>query len=128
MSICYQESSFKIPSSNRRKIEYRYAPSLSIMCSIEKTKLIDIMKNIFVKYCDISVFGYNVQADHLWGKKIKNGVCYLHFTLSINEISSNIIITPLIGSESEFLDLFCIIKDTINLYQTSDFIQYCIHF
>jgi hypothetical protein len=121
---------FSIKNFNRKDIiRYRLIPKISISCDIDKNKLSDIIQFTFTQKGDLSVFGYNAQNKEFWAKKIIKDEFLLHFTLSINSLgheNSNIIVTPILGSDKEIRKLVSDIKEIINMYKNSNFIKHCI--
>jgi hypothetical protein len=108
--------------SNRQKIKFKYIPDIKIKCCIEKELLIEIIKKKLVEYFNLSVFGYNNQFDEFWAKKIINDEYLLHFTMIITSSGyekSNIIISPLVGSDKEINDLILKIIEILKLYDSS---------
>lgn len=121
---------FSIKNFNRKDIiRYRLIPKISISCDIDKNKLSDIIQFTFTQKGDLSVFGYNAQNKEFWAKKFIKDEFLLHFTLSINSLgheNSNIIVTPILGSDKEIRKLVSDIKEIINMYKNSNFIKHCV--
>jgi signal peptidase I len=115
--------------SSRDRLRYRIIPKISICCDIDKNKLSDLIQFTFIQKGDLSVFGYNTHSDEFWAKKIVKDEFLLHFTLNVKSIgyeNSNIIVTPIIGNDKEIKNLILYIKETIELYKSSNFIKYCV--
>jgi hypothetical protein len=128
MSACLHPINFK-NLTRSHKFRYRFLSKISIHCDIDKNKLSDIIQYTFTQKGHLSVFGYNTHSEEFWAKKITNNEFMLHFTLSINSLgyeNSNIIVTPIIGSDKEIKNLVHEIKEIINLYENSNFIKHCI--
>jgi hypothetical protein len=129
MSACLHPINIK-NLTRSHKFKYRFLSKISIHCDIDRNKLSDIIQFSFSQKGDLSVFGYNTTSQEFWAKKIIKDEFLLHFTLSINSLgyeSSNIIVTPILGSDKEIKKLVHNIKDMINLYENSNFIKYCIN-
>ena len=112
--------------TSRDSLRYRIIPKISICCDIDKNKLSDIIQASFTQKGDFSVFGYNTHYDEFWAKKIIKDEFLLHFTLTVKSIgyeNSNIIITPIVGSDKEIKNLLSHIKETIYLYKCSNLIS-----
>ena len=101
MSACLHPFNFK-KLTRSHVFKYRFLSKISIDCDIDKNKLSDIIQFSFSQKGDLSVFGYNTTSQEFWAKKIIKDEFLLHFTLSINSLgyeSSNIIVTPILGSD-----------------------------
>jgi hypothetical protein len=112
-----------IPSidMNRTKnIKYDIIPLICIKCEINIDKLKEIIVFIFKKYCNLSIYGYDVETNKYWGKKIKKE-CNLHFTLLINknvDFSSTIIIDTICNKNNELNILHNNILKAITTYNS----------
>ncbi len=128
MTACLHPINLKNLTRSHR-FKYRFLSKISIHCEIDKNKLYDIIQFSLSQKGDLSVFGYNTTCQEFWAKKIIKDDFLLHFTLSINSLgyeSSNIIVTPILGSDKEIKNLVHNIKDMINLYEKTNFIKNCI--
>jgi hypothetical protein len=125
MTACLIPYNFK-KTTSRDRLRYRIIPKISICCDIDKNKLSDIIQSSFIEKGDFSVFGYNTYSDEFWAKKNIKDTFLLHFTLTVQSIgyeNSNIVIKPIIGSDTEIKNLLSHIKETIYLYKCSNFIK-----
>ena len=121
MSVCLNQINLKTFNS-RNKFAYKYMPSINIYCNINKNKLIDIIKYTFLECCNLSVFGYNNTTDEFWAKKFKNFDYLLNFTLKIISIDYNnsfIVVSPLVGNNTEIVKLIDNINKILNLYKNN---------
>jgi len=122
MSIClYPMSSNKKDTS----ISFKYIPSCSINCNIGKKQVYDIIGTIF-NYCCVTVYGYNKSNDKYWAKKIKDQNCELYFDFSVKndgEHNSIISIVPNIGTHKNFMFIYKIVGDVVNLHATNDLLN-----
>ena len=87
-----------------------------VYCNANKDKIIDIMNIMLVKYCRVDVCGYNKESNEYWGKKIKKGICELHFTISIMDNEPNkstVLITVNVGSNETIETLLENVIDAI---------------
>ena len=103
-----------------QKIKYDIVPLIHIKCMINIEKLNEIIVFIFKKYCNLSIYGYSVETDKYWGKKIKKE-CNLHFTLSIKknvDFSSSIIIDTICNKNNEINNLHNEILKAIQIYNS----------
>ena len=101
-------------------VKYEIIPLIHIKCMINIEKLKEIIVFIFKKYCNLTIFGYNVETDKYWGKKIKKE-CNLHFTLSIKknvDFSSSIIIDTICNKNNELNNLHNDILKAIQMYNS----------
>lgn len=104
-------------------IQNRNLQQYVIECDIDSSKICDIMEIIMLKYCKVSVFGYNMLDDKYWGKKINNGVCELYFQIKVNNLgynNSNVVITPTFGLQKNIDNLFKIVKEVVRLCEMFD--------
>jgi hypothetical protein len=103
-----------------KNVKYEVVPLLHIKCMISIDKLNEIIVFIFKKYCNLSIYGYNVETDKYWGKKIKKE-CNLHFTLYIKknvDFSSSIIIDTICNKNNEINNLHNDILKAIQTYNS----------
>ena len=81
----------------------RYTQQHVIECDIDSSKICNIMNIIMVKYCKVSVCGYNTTDDVYWGKKCNRNVCELDFQIAVKNLghnNSNVIITTFGASKN----------------------------
>jgi len=111
--------------THKQDILYRIVPKKIIYCDIDKNKLTDIIHFTFTQKRDLSVFGYNTDSEEFYAKKIIKKEFLLYITLLIKSVSSeksSIIITPIIGNDTEIKHIILIIENMINLYKRFNFI------
>ena len=104
-------------------IQNRHLQQYVIECDIDSSKICDIMNIIMVKYCKVSVYGYNMSDDKYWGKKIDKGVCELYFQITVKNLgynNSNVVITPSVGLQKNIDNLFKIVKEVVRLCEMFD--------
>ena len=112
MSICFLPCNIKEPIYIKNTLLYRVATPISLNIQLNKSKVYDIVCCIMSSCLDLDSFGYNKRINEFWGKKMKNGLCILHFSLRITEIYniySNIVITPIMGTNmifNKFIETF----------------------
>ena len=102
-------------------IKYDVVPLIQIKSTISVEKLNEIIVFIFKKYCNLSIYGYDVVTNKYWGKKIKKE-CNLHFTLLIKknvDFSSTIIIDTICNKNNELNNLHNDIFKAIQTYNSS---------
>lgn len=100
----------------------RYTQQQVIECDIDSSKICNIMNIIMVKYCKVSVCGYNITDDVYWGKKINKGICELHFQIYIKNLglnNTNVVINT-VGA-SKMVDNLCkTFKDVVRFCEMID--------
>ena len=128
MSVCFNPINLK--TSSKKNMTYRYQTPIYLFCKIDTNKIKDIIKYTLIDINDLSVFGYNNQEEEFWAKKIINNNYLLHFTIKIesyNSHESTLVISSLVGNETEIKKIIESIKEMINLYESSAFIRNCVH-
>lgn len=121
MSVCFLPYDMKINSIDE-KIKYRYMPKISIPCNMSKNKLSEIIQYSFIGFNDFSVFGFNTINEEFWAKKFNKNKYLLHFTMCIQSYgyeNCSIVISPLVGNDTEIMLLYNKIKEIVNLYEPS---------
>jgi len=79
-----------------------------------------IVKCLLTDFCDIDICGYNTYKKLYWGKKIKNRICVLLFTLEFLE--NYIKIIPIFGSDIYVKELYINLHEGLEIYKTSSFL------
>jgi hypothetical protein len=103
-----------------KNVKYDIIPLICINCSINIDKLNEIIVFIFKKHCNLSIYGYNVETNKYWGKKIKKE-CNLHFTLLIKknvDFTSTIIIDTICNKNNELNKFYENIVKAIQNYNS----------
>lgn len=119
MTTCFISYNIKESVYIKNKLLYRFVTPKKIFMHLNRDKTYEIICYIMSSCLQLNAYGYNKIENKFWGKKIKHKVCIFQFNLEIIEVdntSSNIIITPIIGTIAEFgkfIDTFC---DCIYIY------------
>lgn len=95
-------------------------PNYNVYCNINKNEICDVMNIILARFCKVSVCGYNKENDEYFGKKIKNNICELYFTILVidsGENKSTILIKINNGNKSNINQLLKNIIEAIRLYE-----------
>jgi hypothetical protein len=107
--------------TERNKImSFVRTPNYKVYCNINKNEICDVMNIILIKFCKVSVCGYNKENDEYFGKKIKNNICELYFTILVvntGEKKSTILIKISNGNKTNINELLENIIDGVRLYE-----------
>lgn len=119
MSVCYYQT--KRSNSYSPKCEkFRYINTINFKYSIKKDIVNDVIFQILIKYCNVSVVGYSTDKDKYWAKKNNSTNCNLHIEIKITSVyleDSLVQFTPLIGTNIEIQNFISKFSDSINLYK-----------
>ncbi len=122
MSVCFYPTP-RLDTSSPRKIErYQFLDEINLFYRIDKSIIHDLLQHILKKYCDVSVFGYNINTNKYWCKIYGKTTCELYVEIYVKGLyfdACELYITPLIG-EAKFINKFI---DTLNknLYTYNNF-------
>ena len=107
--------------AERNKImEFVRTPNYNVYCNINKKEICDVMNIILIRFCKVNVCGYNKENDEYFGKKIKNNICELYFTILVvdsGENKSTILIKISNGNKTNVNELLENIIDALRLYE-----------
>jgi hypothetical protein len=95
-------------------------PNYHVFCNLNKDKICDVMNIILIKFCKVSVCGYNKENDEYFGKIIKKNICELYFTILVvntGENKSTILIKISNGNKTNVNELLENIIDGVRLYE-----------
>jgi hypothetical protein len=95
-------------------------PNYQVFCDINKNEICDVMNIILIRFCKVNVCGYNKENDEYFGKKIKNNICELYFTILVvdsGENKSNILIKISNGNKTNVIELLENIIGALKLYE-----------
>ena len=112
MSVCFNSIDFN-KSLTKSIVKYRYANAITQIYPLNKYLICEILKFMLSDYINITVYGYSSEYEEFWGKQIKQNNLLIYFTIKFCIIDNNttkIIITPLVGDVSEYKKLTHIIK------------------
>jgi hypothetical protein len=100
--------------------------SIKLQYYINRTKLDNIMRNILLNFCEVSVIGYNNLNKNYWFKICENKYCVLHAEIEIlykNSEISELNILPLVGNINTIKKFVYDINEALYLYQSSLFVR-----
>lgn len=119
MTVCflpYQNN----PKTTIKKVRFRYIQPITLLCNIHIEQLYEIIVKNLEYNEDINVYGFNKKTNEFWGKRIIKSVNKLHFNLAIHKkdcSQSYIIITPIVGTDTEIEKLLDNITGFIRLFE-----------
>lgn len=109
--------------SNKNKsifgTKYRYIKPLKITCNVSIEILFEIFQKCLNKITEINIYGFNPRTNEYWLKKINKCESKLHFNITIikkDKLSSFIIITPILGTDSDINMLIIKIINMLKIY------------
>jgi hypothetical protein len=109
--------------------KYLYMELIKLNYFINKSKLENIIRNVLLNFCEVSVIGYERLTDKYWCKICENNCCILHVEIEIlykNNNTSDIHILPFVGNKTNLKKFIFDINEALQLYQTSTFIKNCL--
>ena len=119
MSVCYYQA--KRGNSYSPKCEkFRYMNTINFTFSIKKDLINDVIFQILIKNCKVSVLGYSIDKDKYWAKKNTSSECKLHIEITITSVDlhdSYIQFTPLIGKDIEIKNFITKFNESLSLYK-----------
>lgn len=122
MSACIYPTN----SVSNSALERNQVNEIHLNYRLSKSEFDAIIQRILIDFCNMTVFGYDKQADTYWCKKYNNSSCVLHLTIQIHFTSlghSKISILPIIGNKDD-IDMFVYdFNDSVIMYKTSNFIK-----
>jgi len=130
MSICYYPAQYKPKFSNHKLERFRIINEIKLAYYLDNSILDKIMQRILTEFCESTVVGYNKYFDKYWCKKMNKGICEFHVELLIifkGYEYTEIIITPLIGTNENIKKFVFDFHEAIQLYKTSNFIRDIMH-
>jgi len=125
MSLCFDQINI-YAFGPRKKTYLKNIKKIYLKCNINKCHLNDIIEFSLSEYCNLTAFGYSNMSDEFWGKKINKNNYLLYFNLTVKSCSfesSEIIITPIFGSDEEIKNIIINIQKMIDLYERSFIIK-----
>jgi hypothetical protein len=94
------------------KISYIPVSRHQILVNLSKSMAYDIICYLLTTSFNLNIVGYNKTANEFYGKKTKQGSCWLQLNFKIVEdtnTTTNVIITPVVGSIRDidkFIEIF----------------------
>jgi hypothetical protein len=123
MSVCFLPCKIKEATILKKNTtHYRFVQPIQLFINLNKIKIYDVICYLMSSCFSLNAFGYNKKKNEFWGKKINKESCFLQFNLQINEEknnSSSIIISPIVGTEKDFLKIIEIFNECIFVYDKS---------
>jgi hypothetical protein len=119
MSVCYYQA--KRSNCYSLKCEkFRYMNTINLIFSIKKDIINDVIFQILIKNCKVSVLGYSIDKDKYWAKKNSSSECKLHIEITITSVNfedSIVQFTPLIGTNNEIQNFITKFNESLILYK-----------
>lgn len=126
MSACFYPINFEDKSYLKKINKFRFMNYISLLYNIDSEKIIEIIRHILSKYCDISVIGYDKKYQKIWCKKYNKSICDLHIEIEIiykDYELSQIKIIPLIGNDLNIKRFVSIISQFLKIYQKHNLLK-----
>ena len=102
--------------------KHRYIKPVSISCNVNIEFLYELLQKSFKKFTEINMFGFDSRTNEYWLKNINKYESKLHFKISIikkEKSSLLIIITPILGTNSDINILTIKIINLLKIYDTN---------
>ena len=121
MTACFLPNNGKKSKSKFGYI-HRYIKPVSISCNVNIEFLYELLQKSFKKFTEINMFGFDSRTNEYWLKNINKYESKLHFKISIikkEKSSSLIIISPILGTNSDINILTIKIINLLKIYDTN---------
>jgi len=121
MSVCFLPGSIKETYFSNVS-QYRFVNPINTLISLSKKDAYDVICYLLAACFNLNAFGYNKKINEFWGKKLNKEKCFLQFNLQMNEIdinTTNILITPIVGTNCEFNKFIQSFNVCISIYNKS---------
>lgn len=122
MSVCFLPCKIKETTILKNTTLYRFVQPIQLFINLNKIQIYDVICHLMASCFSLNAFGYNKKNNEFWGKKINKESCFLQFNLQIHDEKNNassIIISPIVGTEKEFLKIVEIFNECIFVYDKS---------
>jgi hypothetical protein len=120
MPACFLPNGEKYKSVIGTK--YRYIKPCKFTCNVKIENLYEILQKGLKKISEINIYGFNSKTNEYWLKNINKCESKLYFKISIIEkekTSSYIIITPILGTDTDINILTIKIINLLKIYDTN---------
>jgi len=121
MTACFLPNGDK-KNKDLLSAKYRYIKPLNLSCNVKIENLNEILQKGIKKFTEINIYGFNTKTNEYWLKNMNKYESKLYFKITIikkEKILSMIIITPIIGSNSDINILTIKIINLLKIYDTN---------
>jgi hypothetical protein len=121
MTACFLPNGDK-KNKDLLSAKYRYIKPLNLSCNIKIENLNEILQKGIKKFTEINIYGFNTKTNEYWLKNMNKYESKLYFKITIikkEKFLSMIIITPIIGSNSDINILTIKIINLLKIYDTN---------
>ena len=122
MSVCFLPGNIKENYFRNVSSQCRFVTPINILLRVSKKDAYDVICYLLAACFNLNAFGYNKKINEFWGKKLNKEKCFLQFNLQINEINNattNIVITPIVGTNVEFDKFIHSFNSYISVYNAA---------
>ncbi len=105
---------------------FQNVDKIKITYYICKSEFDKIIQNVCIDFCDMTIFGYDNYHDKYWCKKYNKSICVLNVEIKVLSKGgdvSDIIIEPKIGDMYNIHLFVHAFNESIQMYNTSNFIR-----
>jgi hypothetical protein len=121
MTACFLPNADK-KNKDLFSAKYRYIKPLNLSCNVKIENLNEILQKGIKKFTEINIYGFNTRTNEYWLKNMNKYESKLYFKISIikkEKFLSMIIITPIIGTNSDINILTMKIINLLKIYDTN---------
>jgi len=121
MTACFLPNADK-KNKDLFSAKYRYIKPLNLSCNVKIENLNEILQKGIKKFTEINIYGFNTKTNEYWLKNMNKYESKLYFKISIikkEKFLSMIIITPIIGTNSDINILTMKIINLLKIYDTN---------
>jgi hypothetical protein len=121
MTACFLPNGDK-KNKDLLSAKYRYIKPLNLSCNVKIENLNEILQKGIKKFTEINIYGFNTKTNEYWLKNMNKYESKLYFKITIikkEKFLSMIIITPIIGTNSDINILTMKIINLLKIYDTN---------
>jgi len=127
MTVCFYP--MKIENKHMRTYgeKYKIRDIIELKIIINKDIIDNVIRNILINECEMTVIGYNNYNSKYWCKKYTKNSCGLYFEIEVTYSESNLShlkFFPLIGNDENIKIFMSCFNKCIMLYNTSALIKF----
>lgn len=125
MMACFYPIKYDNIGSRRCREKFRFKDTIKATYSINKFIIDNVIRNILMDECTMSVIGYDKYSNKYWCKKYSDKTCELSLELELsynNDLNTlEVQFVPLIGHDSDIRNFIFKFNECMMLFDSSIF-------